>query len=295
MANYDPVLDESNRFRKFRECLIKMIPRLPNDSASMKALKSKSHTDLLIVYLCWRLRHVGVRSRRVTGLSALEGDPRVKLLKPKIEAFTKAVEAGADLDPYLSKRAHREGYVMDADLENTNTATWDDKDYLLNVMGLHHFHLGLRQEAGGLMARTDEVLFAHVSHDTVDMLGLFNHSVFEWSVDDAMAPERQKLWSIHDEYQFAQADPGAVLMSGVGGLGITSSGTPTVVTMTAIRQVDLIRKTDPNLDDPKYAKDMFAEFPVPRKLQPVWHYDHLDFGLRNEATGDFKCLMPGGS
>lgn len=35
MANYDPVLDESKRFRKFRKCLIKMIPRLPNDRASM--------------------------------------------------------------------------------------------------------------------------------------------------------------------------------------------------------------------------------------------------------------------
>ena len=48
------------------------------------------------------------------------------------------------------------------------------------------------------MARTDEVLFASVTCDTFKILGLFDHSVFDWSVDDAMAPERERLWSFHD-------------------------------------------------------------------------------------------------
>ena len=293
MADSDPVLDGSKRFRKFREGLTKMILRLQNDKVSLNALQSKSHTDFLIIYLCWRLRHIGIRPRKVTGLSMLEGDPRVEALKPNIEAFTKAVEAGANLGPYLSKRAHREGYVMDADPGKTNSAKWDDKDFLLNVLGLYHFHLGLRQEASGLMARTEEVLFAHVSRDAVDILGLFDHSVFERTVDDEMAPERQKLWSIHEEYQAAQAGPGAILTGGVGGLGITSAGTPTVVTMKAIRQLELVRNTESKLDDAEYTKEVFAEFAVPKNVRPAWHYDNLDFGLLNEASGDFKCLMPG--
>ena len=293
MAKSDPILDGSKRFRKFRESLIKTIPRLPDDRTSLNALQSKSHTDLLIIYLCWRLRHVGRRPRNVTGLSVLVGDPRAEPLKRNIDAFTRAVVAGADLDPYISKRSHREGYVLDADPKKTNTATRDDKDHLLNVMGLHHFHLGLRQEASGLMARTDEVLFAHVSRDTIDVLGLIDHSAFEWSADNAIAPERQKLWSICDEYQSAQAGPGAILMSGIGGSGITLAGKPMVVTMKAIRQIELIRKIETELDDPKFTRDVVAEFPVPRKIKPAWHYDHLDFGLQNEATGDFKCLMPG--
>ena len=293
MPGSDPVLDGSKRFRKFREGLTKMIPRLPNDKVSLNALHSKNHTDFLIIYLCWRLRHIGVRSRKVTGLSVLEGDPRFEVLQPNIEAFTKAVEAGADLGPYLSKRAYREGYVMNANPEKTNSAKWNDKDYLLNVMGLYHFHLGLRQEASGLMARTEDVLFAHVSRDAVDTLGLFDHSVFEWTVNDEMAPERQKLWSIYEEYQAAQASPGAILMGGFGGLGITLAGTPVVVTMKAIQQLELVRKTDPKLDDGEYAKEVFAEFAIPKKVRPAWHYDHLDFGLLNEASGDFKCLMQG--
>ena len=73
------------------------------------------------------------------------------------------------------------------------------------------------------MARTDEVLFGSVSRDTITILGLFDHSVFDWSVDDAMAPERERLWSIHDEYRAEGARSGAVILDGFGGLGITSN------------------------------------------------------------------------
>ena len=60
-------------------------------------------------------------------------------------------------------------------------------------MGVHHFHLGLHQETSGLMTRTNEVLFAAVSRDTFNVLGLFDHSVFDSTVDDAIAPERERL------------------------------------------------------------------------------------------------------
>ena len=293
MPDFHPVLDGSKRFIRFREDLTKMIPRLPNDKVSLNALQSKNHTDFLITYLCWRLRHIGVRSRKVTGLSVLEGDPRYEVLKPNIEAFTKAVEAGADLGPYLSKKAHCEGYVMNANPDKTKSTKRNDNDHLLNVMGLHHFHLGLNQEASGRMARTENVLFAHVSRDVLDTIGLFDHSVFEWTVNDELVPERQRLWSIYEEYQAAQASPGAILMGGYGGLGITLAGTPVVVTLTAMQQIKLIWNIDPKLDDAEYAKEMFAEFAVPKKVRPAWHYDHLDFGLLNEASGDFKCLMRG--
>ena len=76
MEKSDPILDGSKRFGTFREGLIKQIPRLPNDRASLTALRSKNHTELLIIYMSWRLRHVAVRARKVVGLSILEDDPR---------------------------------------------------------------------------------------------------------------------------------------------------------------------------------------------------------------------------
>ena len=215
---------------------------MPNNQNSLAALRSQHLTDLLIIYLCWRLRNVAVRSRTVTGLSALEGDHRADALKENLEDFIGKVEAGMDLGPYLSRKASRHGYVMASDPELTDTSTWKDKDFLLNVMGLHHFHLGLHRESRRLMERTKEVLFACVTRDTLEILGLFDHSVFEESVDESMTPERERLWAVRDEFLARGAQPGAIYLDGYGGLGITTAGTPTMITMTANRQADWIRE-----------------------------------------------------
>jgi hypothetical protein len=50
-------------------------------------------------------------------------------------------------------------------------------------MGLHHFHLGLTMGAAGHAARTNQVLFASVTRDEFEFLGLFDHSAFEYEGD----------------------------------------------------------------------------------------------------------------
>ena len=214
-------------------------------------------------------------------------------LRANIEAFIQTVEAGADLNPYLSTKAHRHGYVLAADPEVSDSRTWEDKDFLLNVLGCHHFHLGLHKEVSGLVVRTDEVLFASVTRDTFKILGVFDHSVFDWSVDDAMAPERERLWPFHDECRAEEAPPGAVLLDGYGGLGITTAGTPIVMAMNAMHHMGLIREIDPKLGDSKYVETLFGEHPVPNELRLEWHYNHLDFGLLNFPSGHFICMRRG--
>ena len=243
--------------------------------------------------MCWKLRQVAIRPRGVTGQSALKADCRATSLQPNIEAFIRAVEAGADLNRYLSTEAHRHGYVLAADSATADSSTWEDKDFLLNVLGCHHFHLGLHEEASGLMARTGEVLFACVSRDTIRILGLFDHSVFDWSVDDVMTPERARLWLVHDEFRAEGVRTGAVVLDGVGGLGITTAGTPAAITLQAMRQMELVRQIDQKLDDYKYVKTLLAGHPMPKKLRLEWHYDHLDLGLLNVPSGHFYCVMPG--
>ena len=148
-------------------------------------------------------------------------------------------------------------------------------------------------QSSELMERTGEVLFACVTRDTLEILGLFDHSVFDWSVDESMTPERERLWAIRDEFLARRAQPGAIVLDGYGGLGITTAGTPTMITMTANRQADWIREIDPKLDDVEYVKTLFAGHAVPANLSLEWHYNDMDFGLLNEPSGPFIVLMRG--
>jgi len=293
VADVDPALTNSIRFQKFRRELIGNIPRIPNNRESLSAIESKHPTDLLIIYMCWRLRNVATRPRKVTGMFAIENDGRAAALRANIEAFVEAVETGADLGPYLSRKAHRHGYVMASDPENSNAATWNDKDFVLNVMGLHHFHLGLNMQSSGLMDRTDEVLFASVRREEVEILGLFDHSVFEWTVDDEMVPERKRLWSVYDEMQFKDSAPGSIVMGGYGNMGITTAGTPLVVTKKAIEHIAIIKKIDPKLDDAEYVQTLFDGHIARKRVKLAWCYRHLDFGLVNEPSDDFVLFGPG--
>ena len=293
MANVDPALKNSTRFQRFRRELIGKIPRIPNNRDSLSAIESKHPTDLLIIYMCWRLRNVAIRPRKVTGMSAIENDGRVAALKAKIESLVEAVETGADLGPYLSRKAHQHGYVMASDPENTGATTWSDKDFVLNVMGLHHFHLGLNMQSSGLMDRTKEVLFASVRRDEFEILGLFDHCVFKWTVDDEMVPERKRLWSMYDAMQFKDSMPGDIVMGGYGNMGITTAGTPLVVTRKAIEHIGIIKEIDPKLDDAAYVQTLFEGHTVPKKIKLAWHYRHLDFGLVNEPSGDFVLIRRG--
>ena len=107
------------------------------------------------------------------------------------------MEAGHDLKPYLSLMAHRHGFVLDG---SQDSPSWEHKDFLLNVMGLHHFHLGTRREQRGHMARTNDVLFAFVNRKTFEILGLFDHTVFD-AEEGLLSDERERIWSTYERFQ----------------------------------------------------------------------------------------------
>ena len=143
------------------------------------------------------------------------------------------------------------------------------------------------------MVRTKEVLFASVTRDTIKILGLFDHSVFYWSVDNKFVPERERLRSVYDDCRAAEVTPGTVFPDGYGGLGISTAGTPTIIALIAMCQMSLIRKIEPKLSDLKFVEKLFVEHTLPKKLRLEWHYNHLDFGLLNVSSGHYLYLTYG--
>lgn len=269
-------LTESKRVRRFRTSLVKLIPKFPNDKHTKLVLEGMHLTDLLIVYMSWRLRLVGCRKRDVVGAHGLWSDTRAAAMRPNLEAFFAAVERGDDLTPYLSLRAVEKGYRPPD--PGQNLPNWDDKDFVLNVFGLHHFHLGMTV-VNGHIERTDEVLFAHVTRDTLKPIALFDHSVFEMEAP-TMTTERQRLWSVAEHY--------------VGSFGgVTSGGTPTKVTFAAIQAARIIDEVDPKLDDHSWIMDAFEPEGPPSSVKPEWWFNHLDLGVIDTKRKVFGKMMDG--
>jgi hypothetical protein len=190
-----------------------------------------SVASLMIVFLSWQMRFVRQGKRTIAIRQSASQDPRWKSLKPQITQFLKKVESGDDLSPHLSLGAWREGYTPAAQQIGAAVDRWDDKDFLLNVMGFHHFHLGTKLEKKGFVERTDEVLFAFVTRTTFDVLGIFDHSVFENHDPSAMP-----------------APPGSYVIANM----ISLSGHQTGIVMLAQRYARWIKELDPKLDDREF-------------------------------------------
>lgn len=284
----DHVPRSKQTFKRLKGDLIAVIPRRPNNKDSLQALESQAPTDLIIIYLCWRLRHVQARPRTIKGHSRLWFHPSYLRMRENVARFLQMVNEGRDLTPYLSLKAQTDGFVLDG---SALSEDWEHKDFLLNVMGLHHFHLGTRLEPKGHIARTNHVLFAFVAPDTFDILGLYDHRVFEADGTTLTRP-RKRIWARYDRYQRGGTPPGGAYLGGYGGLGITTAGPPTVVTLAAMDHIGIIKRFDPCLQSREFHAWLWDGAQVPLRPKLRWHYRHLTLGLLDASSNNFFALTP---
>ncbi len=266
---------QSKRVAEFRRWLTQEVPRFPNDGATLQVFKNLSITDQMIAYLNWRARHVSQHPRTVTTESTVSLDPRWQALAPNISILLAKVRAGDDLTPHLSFDI-RHGFTLKPTAPAPSADSWRDKDRLLNVMGFHHFHLGLNV-VNGHVDRTDDVLFAAVSRETFEALGIFDHDVFESDAPNAMPAERRRLWNLYED----RLASGAVLDGLLVGTGVSMSGHALPVVQAALRCAGRIRQMDSNLDQCDYLAELYAglKMAVPAKPMLLWRFRHLDFGV----------------
>jgi hypothetical protein len=260
---------EPPRIKKFRRELIKVIPRVPNNRASLLHMQQKHLTDLLIDYVNWRSRYIGQRPRTVTVEPAAKSDPRWSAHAAAIGAFLDKVRRGDDLTPHLSIEPHTRGYAPAARASGATTEDrWSDKDFLLNVMGFHHFHLGAAIQKRGHVDRTDELIFAEVSRDTFKVIAIFGHEVFEQN-----STERMRLWSVHEEIAFRGVPAGSAVVMGP----IASSGHNMHVVRYAQHCAKTIRDYEVKLDDPDFVKSLYPSGEQAlAKSKFEWCFRHLD-------------------
>lgn len=284
---------EPKRIKNFRLSIVKEIPKFPNVKATKQALEEKSLANLLIYYMNWMSRYVPPRRRKVQIESTALSDKRWRSLKPAIEALLEKVRGGDDLIPHLSLQVHNQGFTPAATAKNAGADRWADKDFLLNVMGFHHFHLGMSTLPAGHVDRTNEVAFAEVTRDQFNLVAIFDHSVFDKTdeVTRTMTAERDRLWDIFTKRSSRGMPPGAVYVPAA----IMTSGHAEQHVRMADYYARIVRELDPRLDEPSFVHDLYTEagLPVPSRPKLKWHFHFLDLCVIDEAQKVYFVLQKG--
>lgn len=267
---------ESTRLKALRMELVKKIPRVPNNKASLEHMQSKGLPQIIVDYVNWASRYVAPRPRAVTVEVAAMVDPRWRSISTQIDVFLEKVRRGDDLSPHLSWKVFTNGYAQMANvIEATIEEKWLDKDFELNSKGYHHFHLGTEKLNNGLVRRTNELLFAKVTREDFLVVAIFDHEVFE-----ADSVERSRLMRVHEEVAFRDLPPGAYVARG----NVVTSGHSEHVVRYAQHCSRIIKEIDPKLDDINFVKTLYqpqSEAPIWPK--PRWEFDHLDLTIFDKA------------
>lgn len=278
---------ESKRIRRLRAAIIKAVPRFPNNGKTLREVEQMPLTTLFVVYLNWARRTIPSRLRNVVIEPSLTADRRWKVLGPDVRRFFKNVRDGEDLTPYLSLRVKYNGYTS-AHAAAGNNDRWEDKDFLLIVMGYHHFHLGPPSEHGHA-DRTDDLLFAQVTRDKFYAIALFDHSVFDKG--SLMSAERERMWKLYDYRSSFGRPPGVYF----GANAVATSGHSLDDVRMAQDYVRIVKEMDPQLDDLRARSALFPDLPHEDvKAQKLsWYLNGQDLGLIDHTTQVFFILRKG--
>jgi hypothetical protein len=196
------------------------------------------------------------------------------------------VRRGDDLTPHLSIAPHTRGYAPAAGARGAPPEDrWSDKDFVLNIMGYHHFHLGTTVQKRGHVGRTDELIFAEVGREAFNVVAIFDHEVFE-----SNSAERRRLWSTQEAMISRQVSPGSIVIPAM----IATSGHAVHVVRYAQRCAQIIAQFEPKLDDSEFVQSLYqpAEEP-PTKSKLRWAFKHLDLGIVDDARHVFMILQKG--
>jgi len=285
-------MDESKRIRNLKSRLIKELPFFPNNKETLRELETQSLSGVLIHYLHWKTRIVPPRKRKVRIAPEVTSDKRWKVLKLGINALLDKVRNGDDIYPYHSKKAHKEGYTPFKKNEEGKVDSWEDKDQILNTKGFHHFHLNMSVQESGLSERTDDVLFAFVSRDEFQAIGIFDHDVFESADNNGiMNSERSRMWDLHEKHITFGMEPGTAYMSNP----IMLSGHPLYLIRMSDYYFRIIKELDSKLDDRSFVNVIYEQgkFPSPKKCNLQWWFDSLDIGILDKKTNIFFSVHKG--
>lgn len=184
------------RIKALRSEIITAIPRVPNDARSLAHMEGMYTRELILAFLTWRMRMIPVKPRTVKFWPAGIG-PHYPRMRLALRGFIAKVQAGDDLNPFLSLGVNNRGYILPGP-----GAARDDRDMVLTRMGLHHFHIEFRS-ASNPKGRSGHLVFAEVTSDDFIVVALSDHRAFRTG-----SPENLHFHQICQSYIGRNVQPG---------------------------------------------------------------------------------------
>lgn len=279
------------RVQVFREQLIGKVPRVPNDSASLKAMHAMTTGELISAFVTWRMRLIPAKPRIIKLWSGGITLPQFWAVRSELRPLLQKVKHGQDLTPHLSTEVSTKGIVLPQARRATHRRRRQDIDAMLTQHGLHHFHVGLHGP-GNPKGRSDTLVFAEVFEKEFWIVAVSNHDAFKPGT-----PEFRRIFRIATNYGRKEVP----LDQGFMPNPVMSSGHALLVIMFGIKCEDHIQRLDPLLDDSAFIDKLYDKHTIlkggervgrPRKPSFVWHFADLQFGFLERSTGTFFCLSP---
>lgn len=277
-------MEESKTIKRLKRKLIKDLPSFPNNKETKEALESKKLTDLLIDYLSWKARLITPRKRKIIINNEVDitDNTITSILNSKNYINLKnKIESGDDLNPYLSLKAHDKGYSPEAK-EKGNS--WVDKDFILNVMNLYHFHLLPYEKDKQESTRTDELIFAKVDKTTFEIIGIFDHSIFKSEENtDALNLEREKLFKTWDNIIMKNIPDGSIIVP----TSLTTSVHTQEVVFASMQYSKIIKEYDKKFNDIAFLNILYENKDIPNNPKLNWHFNGTDLGIIDKDNNFF--------
>jgi hypothetical protein len=276
------------RIQAFRDDMIKMLPRAPNDLASLESLRAMPTRRVLLAFLTWRMRHIPAKPRVVRFWSGGVTPSQAQAARPRLQSFLQKVAAGKDLTPHLSNLVNKKGVILPGARPADRRK---DIDMVLTREGLHHFHVGVCGP-GNPKGWSGSLVFAEVLDKEFRVVAIADHRVF-----DLGSAEQLKFFQICRSYMAKDIPPGQAFMANP----VMCSGHSMRVTFFADKCEEEMLRVDPLLDDPAFIDKLYHGQPVLRDRQHIarpanpsmaWHFEDLTFGILDRQTMVFFCIFP---
>jgi hypothetical protein len=198
------------------------------------------------------------------------------------------VEAGEDLTPHLSDLVMTKGIILPG---ASPSVRGKDIDMTLTRFGLHHFHVG-KFSSSNPKGRSGSLVFAEVLDKEFRIIAIADHHVFKLG-----STERLRFSGVCHSYIAKDFSPGTAFMSNP----VMLSGHSMLVSMLAVKCVDVLERLDPQLDDPAFIDRLYYEQPIlrdglmvsrPTNPSLAWHFEDLVFGILDKQTMVFFSILP---